>query len=207
MIGIFIFCVFFGVGGFWFNQKDYKSGFWVSLMIRKDIFLVERNNEDTKKYKIIHPFDGRLIPLKAGVLSENSQILADKLNWGKANYVVGFAEGGILSAYGVAEAIGIPLIGSYRVRLKASNELHFKEPHSARSDHYIYGLKKGDRIIIVEDEITTGSTLLNALREFKKNGIVVDDVGAFILGGEVKNLDKICAEGFQLKYLFGQNDF
>lgn len=176
-------------------------------MKRKDIFLVERNNKDSKKFKIIHPFDGRLIPLKVEVLKENSKKLADRLSWGKANYIVGFAEGGILSSYGVAEVTNVPLIGSYRVRLKADNEIHFTEPHSTRADHYIYGLKRGDRIVIVEDEITTGSTLISALNEFEKQGIIVDDIGTFILGGEVENLDKISTKGYQLKYLYNKDDF
>jgi len=176
-------------------------------MRRKNIFLVERNNADKKKYKIIHPFDGRLIPLRPEVLKENSKRLADKLDWGRSNYIVGFAEGGILSSYGVAEVTGIPLIGSYRVRLVVDNEIHFTEPHSTRADHYVYGLKNGDRIVIVEDEITTGSTLLSALEEFERNGVIVDDIGAFILGGGVENLGKISSKGYQLKYLFDENDF
>ncbi len=174
-----------------------------------DIFLVKRNNLDKKKYKVIHPFDGRIIPLEPITLKKYSILLSKKICFKNANYIVGFAEGGILSAYGLSEVTGIPMVGSYRVRLKVKNEITFEEPHSMRSQHFIYNLKAGDKIIIIEDEITTGSTLLNAVKTFKDSGIEVLDVGTFVLMNSKRN-EKNVREAekilnIKIKYLFNEN--
>jgi len=152
-----------------------------NLLKNLEVFLVERNNLDTKKHKIIHKFDGRLIPLEPKVLRETAQELASMLNLEKVDYIVGFAEGGLLAAYGVSMVTNTPMIGSYRVRLKSSPEIIFTEPHSERATHYIYGLKPNDRVVIVEDEITTGSTLVSAVSELTKQQIDVVDIGAYII--------------------------
>ena len=170
-------------------------------MNKDDVFLLERNNGDTKKYKIIHPFDGRVIPLEPKILRAEAQNLTNKLTLKDVNYILGFAEGGLLSAYAVAEVTNLPFIGSYRVRLKTEHEIHFTEPHSARADHYIYGLRSGDKVVIIEDEITTGSTLLSALESLEKSNITVVDIGAFILAGNF-DLSLISSRGYNIKNLY-----
>ncbi|MGV8151223.1 MAG: phosphoribosyltransferase domain-containing protein [Candidatus Woesearchaeota archaeon] len=166
-----------------------------------EVFLVERNNLDTKKHKIIHKFDGRIIPLEPRVLRETAQELANMLNLEKVDYIVGFAEGGLLAAYGVSMVTDIPMIGSYRVRLKSSPEIIFTEPHSERSTHYIYGLKPGDRIVIVEDEITTGSTLVSAVSELTKKNIDVVDIGSYIICKNFMDKKHPELEKYNIKHL------
>lgn len=174
---------------------------------KPELYVVERNNKDSKKHKIIHPFDGRLIPLEPRRLRAASEELAAKLNLDGVEYIVGFAEGGVLSAYGVSEVTGIPLVCSYRVRLKALNEITFQEPHSERATHYIYGLKNGNRVIIIEDEITTGSTLLNAVRQFSVSGVLVRDIGTFVLNCQSQeNVARVESLGHKVKYLYDHND-
>lgn len=166
-----------------------------------EVFLVERNNRDTKKYKIIHPFDGRILPLEPRKLKDNARKLAKLLNLEKVDYILGFAEGGVLAAYGVSEVTNIPMIGSYRVRLKSSPEIIFTEPHSERSTHYIYGLNPGNRIVIVEDEITTGSTLCSAVSELTKQKIEVVDIGAYIVSQNFIDMPHLELKDFNIKYL------
>ncbi|MCF7798522.1 phosphoribosyltransferase [Candidatus Woesearchaeota archaeon] len=174
------------------------------------LYMLERRNGDTKKFKIIHPFDGRVDPLQPQFLQDVGRQLATKLNTTKIDYIVGFAEGGLLPAYGVSQATNIPMIGSYRVRLKHENEITFIEPHSERANHYIYGLKKNDNIIIVEDEITTGSTLVNAITEFERLGVNVIDIGTYIVAStkeSAKNINTLAKKGYSIKYLYDENDF
>ena len=147
------------------------------------IYYRERDNQDKRKLKIIHPFDGRGYPLDLDLLNKESIRLSEKFKEIEFDYVVGFAEAGVISALGIANAIKKPFIGSYRVKLKEEGEISFIEPHSTRANHYIYGLKKGDRIIIVEDEITTGDTILNAVNALIKKEIIVRGVATFIVDG------------------------
>ena len=50
------------------------------------------------------------------------------------------------------------------MKLRHKNEIHFIEPHSERKNHYIYGLRSGDKVVIIDDEVTTGSTFLNVTK-------------------------------------------
>lgn len=166
-----------------------------------EVFLVERNNQDTKKNKIIHKLDGRIIPLEPRILRETSKELANMINFENVNYILGFAEGGILAAYGVSDVTNIPMIGSYRLRLKATPEIIFNEPHSERSTHYIYGLKSGDKIVIIEDEITTGSTLTSAVKELTRQNIEVADIGSFIICKNFRDTKHPELEKYNIKHL------
>jgi len=178
----------------------------IDLAKNLEVFLLERNNHDTKKYKIIHQFDGRVVPLKPDVLKETAKELAKLLNLERVDYILGFAEGGVLAAYGVSDVTNIPMVGSYRVRLKAAPEIIFTEPHSERATHYIYGLKPGDRVVIVEDEITTGSTLSSAVGELRRQKIEVVDIGSYIICRNFR--DKIHPElkDFNIKHLLAYGD-
>ncbi|MDQ7089422.1 MAG: phosphoribosyltransferase domain-containing protein [Methylococcales bacterium] len=143
--------------------------------------LTERCNNDKKKWKIVHPWDGRFIPLSSEELFKEAKKLVKLLDTSNADYIVGFAEGGLIPAFAVSMVCDLPLIGSYRVRCKREHEMTFTEPHSERPNHFIYGLKPNDRIIIIEDEITTGNTLINAMECFQQHGVDVVDIGTFIL--------------------------
>jgi len=81
---------------------------------------------------------------------------------------------------------------------------------------YINGLKKGDRIIIVDDVISTGGTLLALVRALKIMGVEVTDVISVIgrgdgylklkeLGVEPKILVTIdvSEKGVEIKNVFG----
>ncbi|GEM_PF-3587615 len=170
------------------------------------LYFAERNNKDKRKEKLIHPFDGRVTPLDSTVLREHATQLAEKLSLEGVDYILGFAEGGLIPAYMVAEVAGIPFIGSYRVRLKLSHEIHFLENHSERAHHFIYGLHPGDTVVIVEDEITTGQTLLNVIAELESRQIKVKDIGLYILNCDQTVLQHFCDIGHQVKYLYSQTD-
>lgn len=151
--------------------------------LRDKITYSVRDNLDKRKLKVMHPLDGRGVPLDLFFLKKCSKQLFKKFRKINFDFVVGFAEGGIVSAIGIADVAKKPFVGSYRVKLKEKNEIIFLEPHSMRAQHFIYGLKKGDRIIVIEDEITTGSTMMNAIKSFESKGIKVMAMGAFILNG------------------------
>ena len=170
--------------------------------ILSKIYYRERDNLDKRKLKIIHPFDGRGYPLDIDLWVQESKKLGDQLKRINFDYIVGFAEAGIISALGVANILKKPFVGSYRVKLKEGGEITFLEPHSTRANHYLYGLKKGDKVIIVEDEITSGDTILNAIRSLNKNGILVMGIAAFIINGKKRMyLEKLRKLNIPLFYL------
>jgi orotate phosphoribosyltransferase len=57
----------------------------------------------------------------------------------------------------------------------------FVEPHSSiGKTHYLHGLSRGDRVVIVEDEVTTGRTLLSAARALREAGVAISQAGALL---------------------------
>ncbi|MGK0289992.1 MAG: adenine phosphoribosyltransferase [bacterium] len=162
---------------------------------------VERLNTDSRKYKLIHGLDGRGIPLQSESILEYAKKLAQQIQSLEYDYIIGFAEGGLIPAFALAQITGKPFLGSYRVRLDMPDEIHFTEPHSARPYHYVYGLKPGDRVLLVEDEITTGSTSQNAILSLEKNNISVAGLIAYCFCGEDSVLDFFEEQKIVVKYL------
>lgn len=58
----------------------------------------------------------------------------------------------------------------------------------SHGDLYINGLEKGDRIILVDDVVSTGGTMIAVLNALRKMGIEVVDVMAVIEKGKGKNI-------------------
>lgn len=168
-------------------------------------YYAERNNDDRRKRKLVHPFDGRVIPLDPSLMSQQAIKLSRELSLEGVDYILGFAEGGLISAYAVSSVTGIPFIGSYRLRLKIDGEIHFVEPHSERASHFIYGLQKGASVVVVEDEITSGQTLRNAIIQLESHHIKVNDIGIYILNCSSDDLESFRQIGHSVKYLYTQD--
>lgn len=69
---------------------------------------------------------------------------------------------------------------------------------------YINGLKKGDRILLVDDVVSTGGTMIAVLEALKNMGVVVVDVVAVIEKGEGNNIVQK-ETGFMVKSLVKVN--
>lgn len=90
--------------------------------------------------------------------------------------VIGFAE----TATGIGMSVASAIENSYYVTTTRENIegiksfLNFEEEHSHATTHKcfpedIYKLREADRIILVDDEITTGKSMLNIIKELKRN--------------------------------------
>jgi len=69
---------------------------------------------------------------------------------------------------------------------------------------YINGLKKGDRIILVDDVVSTGGTMIAVLKALEQMGVEVVDVMAVIEKGNGKNIVEK-ETGFKVKSLVKVN--
>lgn len=67
----------------------------------------------------------------------------------------------------------------------------------SKSQLFLNGIEKGDRVIVVDDVISTGGTLLATLESLKVAGAKVQDVVAVIRRGE--GVDRLRSKGYQIK--------
>ncbi|AKB73656.1 Adenine phosphoribosyltransferase [Methanosarcina lacustris Z-7289] len=95
------------------------------------------------------------------------------------------------------EAMGIPVANALSLKTGIPLTIVRKRPYFLEGEVelsqstgyskgvlYINGLKKGDRVIIVDDVISTGGTLLALVRALKKMGVEVTDVISVIGRGD-----------------------
>lgn len=98
------------------------------------------------------------------------------------------------------EAMGIPLATVLSINMDIpfsiirkrkydlSDEINVnQETGYSKSKLYINGLKKGDRIVIVDDVLSTGGTLIAVLTALQQIGVVVKEVFIAIDKGNVAN--------------------
>ena len=67
----------------------------------------------------------------------------------------------------------------------------------SKSQLFLNGIKKGDRVIVVDDVVSTGGTMLAVLQSLQVAGAVVKDVVAVIQRGD--GVKRLAAEGYDVK--------
>jgi len=100
-----------------------------------------------------------------------------------------------------AEAMGIPVGTGLSLKLKKPLVIIRKRKYSlpgevevsqetgySKSNLYINGLKKGDKILIVDDVISTGGTMISVVEALKKMGVKIIDTIIVVEKGRNKEM-------------------
>ncbi|MEA4925546.1 MAG: orotate phosphoribosyltransferase [Syntrophomonadaceae bacterium] len=100
--------------------------------------------------------------------------IADKFADVKIDYVIGPAMGGIIVAYEVARQLGVPGIFCERENGKMALRRGFK-------------LEPGQKVLVVEDVVTTGGSVVEVMDIVRQSGAEVVGVGVLVdrSGGKV----------------------
>ena len=143
------------------------------------IKLAKRDNNKKRPFLLVNPLQGKHIP----VSPEESLNLFEKLflklnqNYPQNKFlIIGFAE--TATAIGAAVSVLCPQ-GSYYIHttreiVEKSEYLYFTEAHSHATEQKLVKdnlkdlISKTDRIVFVEDEITTGNTILDITKLLRK---------------------------------------
>ena len=138
------------------------------------IKIAKRQNNKKRNYLIVNKLQGKHIPV---IPSKALKMFDDLANLVTHKYtddkilVIGFAETATAIGASVAIKINAPYIHTTRENIQGEEYIHFTEDHSHAIEQKLVKsdidsiIDKTDRIIFVEDEITTGKTILNIINK------------------------------------------
>ncbi|OQY09015.1 MAG: hypothetical protein B6I28_03740 [Fusobacteriia bacterium 4572_132] len=102
------------------------------------------------------------------------ELLKDKIDLPENNIFIGFAETATALGHSVFETFkNAKYIHTTRENINEEPIFDFKEEHSHATDHKVFSQNKAffeneNQIVLVDDEITTGKTVLNIIKEIQK---------------------------------------
>lgn len=178
--------------------------------------IAKRENNAKRNYLVVNPLQGKHIPVIPSEAMALFDSLADTIRDKYANerlLLIGFAETATAIGARVAVSLGTSYIQTTREIIPNVNYLFFSEEHSHATEQKLVkndidrAIGSTDRIIFVEDELTTGKTILNVISAIKKEygckyGSSPKFAAASLLNGmSDNNLKQYEDEGINLHYL------
>lgn len=124
--------------------------------------------------RIVHALDGLFEPVDPEDVAHTALQLwracREQLDLtdGLPDYLLGLDAGGIVPVLALAQISGIPFEIAWKLQLELPGGIRFTEPHSTRPDMYAYGIEAGAKVVIVDDEITTGRTLASLIKALRQ---------------------------------------
>jgi adenine phosphoribosyltransferase len=145
-----------------------------------------------KRHQLVHRLDGRYGALRPAEVRRFAESLASRLDLGDVDLVIGIPEGGTIPAFAVAEIADLPLVLATQTVVDLPRRISFQESHVPDySGFNVYAVEPGARVVIVEDEVTTGRTLTNAVQALRAGGLTIDRVGTFFVVDHPSTSDRI----------------
>ena len=138
------------------------------------IAVCKRLNNSKRSNLLVNTVQAKHVPCKPSeAFSMFTQMATEvqHLKNAERTLVVGFAETATAIGMHVARSLNLPYIHTTREMLSHSC-ISFKEAHSHAPQHNLFvgNLFKYDHILFVEDEVTTGNTILAAIEALDRHG-------------------------------------
>lgn len=185
-------------------------GYTVDQLIR----VAKRDKNKRRNYLLVNPLQGKHVPVSPTVSLAMMKDLAAKahIENGEKCTVIGFAETATAIGACLASELGngSNYIQTTRERLEGKEIIAFKEEHSHAVAQSICkeslrrALSHSDKLVIVDDEFSTGHTLVNALRAMREevcfsDGVDIEAISVVNRMSE-ENLEKAKNEGISFTY-------
>lgn len=139
--------------------------------------IAKRENNTRRKYLVVNRLQGKHIPVSPKEVLQMFRSLAELIKEAYPSerlLMVGFAE----TATAIGAAVAIECQAAYmqttREVIDGVDYLYFSESHSHATEQKLVKtdldkiIGKTDRIVFIEDEVTTGNTILNIVRLIQK---------------------------------------
>ncbi len=165
--------------------------------------IAKRENNNKRKYLVVNRLQGKHIPVKPCEAISMFRALADTL---KGRYeketllVIGFAETATAIGVAVAAELGADYMQTTREIVPDATYLYFSEEHSHATEQKLVKddidrvIGTIDRIVFVEDEVTTGKTILNIINILRKQ---YSEKIAFSVASVLNGMDETALDSYQ----------
>jgi adenine/guanine phosphoribosyltransferase-like PRPP-binding protein len=150
--------------------------------------------------QLASPVDGRYGPMHPDDLRSAIARLAREVDIEGVKYVLGVPEGGYIPAFAFAAEVGLRLVLASIWQPNVPGVVSFVEEHNtqfARAKHF-HGLSPGDHVIVVEDEVSSGQTIINCVRALRAAAIRCDQVATIYAADDPAMHARVAAEGIRL---------
>jgi adenine phosphoribosyltransferase len=139
---------------------------------------------DMRDMRIIHELDGICGQVHPTTLLRTGGALWDAWrrhpDFAAPDLLLGLDAGGILPTVAVALASDLPYQLAWKLDLDLPDKHRFTEPHARRTEVFTYGDLAGTRVLLVDDEITTGRTLANLVAVLRAAAVHVTGIACLI---------------------------
>lgn len=178
--------------------------------------IAKRINNKKRNYLVINELQGKHIPTSPKKAFEMFDALADML---EKEYettpllLVGFAETATAIGARISIRLGSDYIQTTREQIPGAEYLFFTEAHSHATEQKLIRqdveacLKRAGRIVFIEDEVTTGNTILNIINILEKRypcGLRFS-VASLINGMRPEALEAFSLRDIPVHYLYKTN--
>jgi adenine phosphoribosyltransferase len=138
----------------------------------------------TRDVRIVHEMDGILDQVHPSTLLRTGSALWESwschLEFTPPDLLLGLDAGGILPTVAVALASDLPYRLAWKLDLDLPDKRRFTESHACRTEVFTYGDLAGARVLIVDDEITTGNTLASLVTVLRQSTVEVTGIACLI---------------------------
>lgn len=154
-----------------------RQGGLVKYTEEELVAVARRENNEKRKYLVVNRLQGKHVPVSPQKALRMFGCLADLLLCGYTGeklLLIGFAETATAIGAAVAEKLGALYIQTTREQMEGVEYFYFSEQHSHATEQKLVkddldlAVKTVDRIIFIEDEITTGNTIKNIIELLRK---------------------------------------
>ncbi len=174
--------------------------------------IAKRENNTKRNYIIVNPKQGKHVPVSPNETMELFNALAEKVKQkicGKKTLIISFAETATaIGAYIACYIKDTFYIQTTRENIKNAEYIYFFERHSHAveqklvKNNLIDTLNKISEIVFIDDEITTGNTILELANEIKKYSDDIHFMAVSILNGmNSESVNKFNKYGIDVLYL------
>ena len=145
---------------------------------QKDLVRIAKRENNTKRsYLVVDPLQGKHVPVEPSKALNLFKSLAEKLQGkyeGERLLLIGFAETATAIGAQAAITLGTKYIQTTREVIQDARYLFFSEAHSHATEQKLVKddidrvINDIDRIVFIEDEVTTGNTIMNIIKIITK---------------------------------------